>query len=213
MIVYPFRNSISDVMLPEMASLAGQARNAWVPLWQRSIVLFAILLLPMAILLGRYAELFITTVFSDKYRGAEVVFQMHCILLALSCFDVALALRAINRTRSLIVANFVCIAANIGAMVVLVPAFGSGGAGAALVFSALVGLVYLLRVLAGLQGADPGRIAARSPTRAGDARCRGRDAAGPPVVLDGELRPARRLGRRGAFLRHVRRGPEGAESR
>jgi len=158
MIVYPFRNSISDVMLPEMASLAGQSRNAWLPLWQRSIVLFAILLLPLSILLGRYAELFITTVFSDKYRGAEVVFQMHCILLALSCFDVALALRAINRTRSLIVANFVCIAANIGAMMVLVPVFGSGGAGAALVFSSLVGLAYLLRVLAGLQGLTMGEL-------------------------------------------------------
>jgi O-antigen/teichoic acid export membrane protein len=158
MIVYPFRNSISDVMLPEMASLAGQARNAWLPLWQRSIVLFAILLLPMSILLGRYAEIFITTVFSAKYRGAEVVFQMHCILLALSCFDVALALRAINRTRSLIMANFVCIAVNIGAMVVLVPAFGSGGAGAALVLSALVGLAYLLRVLAGLQGLRMGEL-------------------------------------------------------
>ena len=112
----------------------------------------------MAILFARYAELFITTVFSDKYRGAEVVFQMHCVLLALSCFDVALALRAINRTRSLIMANFVCIAVNIGAMVALVPAFGSGGAGAALVVSSLVGLAYLLRVLAGLQGLTMGEL-------------------------------------------------------
>jgi uncharacterized membrane protein len=43
-------------------------------------------------------------------------------------------------------------------MVVLVPAFGSGGAGAALVLSALVGLAYLLRVLAGLQGLRMGEL-------------------------------------------------------
>lgn len=151
MIVYPLRNSISDVMLPAMASLAGGARNAWLPLWQRSIVLFSILLLPMAILLARYANLFITTVFSDKYRGAEVVFQLHCVLLALSCFDVALAMRAINKTRSLVGANFVCIAVNIGAMILLVPRYGSAGAATALVLSTLVALVYLLRVLARMQ--------------------------------------------------------------
>jgi len=152
MVVYPLRNSISDVLLPELAGLSATARNAWVPLWQRSIVLFAILLLPMAILLGRYADLFLTTVFSDKYQGATLLFQLHCVLLALSCFDVALALRAVNRTRALVVANFVCVGVNIGAMVLLVPHYGSAGAGIALVLSSIAGLVYLLHVLGEMQG-------------------------------------------------------------
>jgi O-antigen/teichoic acid export membrane protein len=152
MIVYPLRNSISDVLLPQMASQAAAQRNGWLALWQRSVVLFAILLLPMAVLLGRYAELFIVTVFSEKYRDATVLFQLHCVLLALSCFDVALALRAINRTRALVVANFVCVAVNVGGMLLLMPRLGAAGAGIALVLSAAAGLVYLLRVVGRLQG-------------------------------------------------------------
>jgi O-antigen/teichoic acid export membrane protein len=152
MIVYPLRNSISDVLLPEMAAQSATGKNAWVPLWQRSIVLFAILLLPMSILLGRYAELFLTTVFSDKYQEATLLFQLHCVLLALSCFDVALAVRAVNRTRALVLANFVCLAVNIAATALLVPRYGSTGAGVALVLSSLAGLAYLLRVLGRMQG-------------------------------------------------------------
>jgi O-antigen/teichoic acid export membrane protein len=151
MIVYPLRNSISDVMLPEMAALSAKSSNGWLPLWQRSVVLFAILLWPAAFLLARYAEPFVTTLFSAKYRDAVTVFQMHCLLIALSCFDIALVLRAVNRTRALVMANVLCVLVNVVAMLVLVPAYQSGGAGAALVVSALVGLVYLVRVVAKMQ--------------------------------------------------------------
>lgn len=148
MVVYPLRNSISDVLLPEMAALAGRARNGWLPLWQRSVVLFAILLLPAAVLLARYAEPFVVTAFSDKYRAAVPVFQLHCLLLAISCFDVALVLRAVNKTRALLMANFICVVVNLGAMYWMVPAWGASGAAAALVLSSVVGLWYLIRLVA-----------------------------------------------------------------
>lgn len=151
MVVYPLRNSISDVLLPEMAAQTARSKNGWLPLWQRSVVLFAILLLPMAVILARYAEPFVTTVFSDKYRSAVLVFQVHCLLLVISCFDIALVLRAVNKTRGLLTANFICVAVNLGAMAVLVPPYGSAGAAAALVVSGVVGLVYLLWLVARMQ--------------------------------------------------------------
>ena len=152
MVVYPLRNSISDVMLPEMAALAGRSHNGWLPLWQRSVVLFAILLLPAAVLLGRYAEPFVVSVFSEKYRDAVPVFQLHCVLLALSIFDVALVLRAVNKTRALLFANFICVAVNLGSMYWLVPRYGATGAAGALVISSGVGLWYLLRLVAKMHG-------------------------------------------------------------
>jgi len=152
MVVYPLRNSISDVLLPEMAALASRAHNGWLALWQRSVVLFAILLLPAAVLLARYAEPFVVTAFSDKYRDAVPVFQLHCLLLALSCFDVALVLRAVNKTRALLTANFICVAVNLGAMYWMVPAWGASGAVLALVLSSVVGLWYLLRLVARMHG-------------------------------------------------------------
>ena len=158
MVVYPLRNSVSDVILPEMAAMAGRSKNGWLPLWQRSVVLFAILLVPAAVLLVRYAELFVSTVFSDEYLDAVPILQFHCALLVLSCFDIAVAMRAINRTRALLMANGVCVVVNLGGMALLVPTYGGAGAAFALVLSTIAGLGYLVVVVARMQALRIGEL-------------------------------------------------------
>ncbi|MCU0759900.1 MAG: oligosaccharide flippase family protein [Steroidobacteraceae bacterium] len=152
MVVSPLRNSVSDVMLPRMANLTTQDPNGWLPLWRRAVVLFAILLLPLALLLGRYAELFVTTLFSARYRDAIPVFQVYCASLLISCVDIAVALRAINKTRLMLVGNVIVLVLNLALVSVLVPALGATGAALALLGSQLVALSYLLVVTARAQG-------------------------------------------------------------
>lgn len=151
MVVSPLRNSVSDVMLPRMASLTAQDPNGWLPLWRRAVVLFAILLLPLALAMARYAEPFVTTVFSTKYRDAIPVFQIYCASLLISCIDIAVALRAINKTRLMLVGNMIVLVLNLALIAVLVPAMGAAGAAVALLGSQLVALGYLLVVTARAQ--------------------------------------------------------------
>lgn len=158
MIVYPLRNSVSDVILPEMAAMADRSKNGWLPLWQRSVVLFAILLFPAAALLVRYAEIFVSTVFSEKYIEAVPILQWHCVLLLISCFDIAVVLRAINRTRSMLMANVICVVVNVAAMALFVPTQGGAGAALALVLSAVVGLGYLVVMVARMQDLRVGEM-------------------------------------------------------
>jgi O-antigen/teichoic acid export membrane protein len=151
MVVSPLRNSVSDVMLPRMASLTAQQPNGWLPLWRKAVVLFAILLLPLALILVRYAELFVTTVFSENYRDAVPVFQVYCAALVISCIDVAVALRAINKTRLMLVGNGIVLTLNVALITVLVPAMGALGAALALLGSQLAALSCLLVATARMQ--------------------------------------------------------------
>ena len=71
-------------------------------------------------------------------------------MIVISCFDVALALRAIGRTRAMLVAIAVCLAVNLGLLPILLPRFGTDGAAAALLASHTAGTAYLLWYIARL---------------------------------------------------------------
>lgn len=144
MSIFPLRNAVSDVLLPEMARRGEQEPNGWMAVWKRSVVLVAVFLVPIAIFLARYSEEFIRIVFSDKYLGSQPVFLAYCVLIALSCFDIALVYRAINRTRAMLVATMVTVGVNLGGLIVLVPMFGMVGAAAALVASNVAALGFAI---------------------------------------------------------------------
>lgn len=144
MTIFPLRNAVSDVLLPEMVARAERGAAGWLPVWRRSVVILALVLVPLAIALGRYAEEFIVLVFSEKYIGAEPVFVAYCVLIAVSCFDIALVYRAVNRTRAMLVATMVAVGVNLAGLVILVPRFGMEGAAAALVLSTLIALTFAI---------------------------------------------------------------------
>ena len=144
MVLSPLRNSVSDVLLPQMAALAKDGSAAWLAVWQRSVVLFAIILFPVAVITFRYAEPLVVTAFSEKYRDAASILQWHCAMILISCFDVALALRAIGKTQPLLAAIAVCLVVNLGLLPFLLPRYGTDGAAAALLASNSAGTVYLV---------------------------------------------------------------------
>jgi O-antigen/teichoic acid export membrane protein len=145
LVVAVLRNSVSDVLLPEM--VAEVRGSSILDLWRRSTVIFSIMLLPIAILLACFAEPVVTTVFSAKYAAAVPVFQVYLILLLRESFDFDLALRAAGKPHVALQANVLALIVNIALALVLVPRIGLIGGAIALVTCRIAGAAYLaLRV-------------------------------------------------------------------
>lgn len=139
-IVVTVRNSVSSVVLPEMVrrSLEGP-----LGLWKRATVVNTILLFPVVVLIARYAQPIVTTVFGTSYREAALVMQLYMLVVIRECFDFAPALRAINRTRPLVESNVAAVVTCGLALIVLVPWAGVPGAMVAFAIASLVDVSWL----------------------------------------------------------------------
>jgi O-antigen/teichoic acid export membrane protein len=146
--VSALRNSVSDVLLPEMSSAGSLANAASVRLWQRSTVVFAILLLPIATVLCAFAAPLIELVFSSRYLPAVPVFQVYLLVLVRECFDFDLALRAAGQPRRALVAHVVTLVVNLSLALWLVRQLGVVGAGVSMITARAVSGVYLARCVA-----------------------------------------------------------------
>jgi O-antigen/teichoic acid export membrane protein len=142
-IVTVLRNSLSDALLPEMASQQrSPQRGDSLVLWRRMTIVAAILLIPAAVLLGRFAETIVVTLFSEEYRIAVPVFQIYLLVLFREIVDFGVPLRAINRTAPLMYGNLVSIVANAIFLAILLPTIGLLGAAMAFVIARIIEGVY-----------------------------------------------------------------------
>jgi O-antigen/teichoic acid export membrane protein len=127
-IVVVLRNSISDALLPEMSARRASEPDHALQLWQKSTVVFAMLLLPAAVLLIRFAKPLIVTLFSAAYSEAIPIFQLYALLLVRECADFGVLIRAVDRNHLLLRGNLIALAANLALLAVLVPLLGLQGA-------------------------------------------------------------------------------------
>ena len=97
-IIHVFRSSIGDVIMPEIASKKDVPPNVALVLWQRATVVYCVVMMPMAVLLFYYADVFISVLFTSAYAEAIPIFQAFVLLLVHACFDFSLPLRIANRT-------------------------------------------------------------------------------------------------------------------
>ena len=146
------RNSISTVVLPEMVRRGRNPSANPLALWQRATVMNAMFLLPVAVLVARYAEPLIVTVFGASYAPAATVMQIYMLIIVRECFDFAPALRAINRATPIVFSNLAAMLAGGIALVVLLPKAGINGAMAAAVLAAFVDCAWLGRSVAKYHG-------------------------------------------------------------
>jgi O-antigen/teichoic acid export membrane protein len=132
------RNSLSDVVLPEMVVRNRAGRTDRLALWRRTTVVSAILLVGAGVVLARFADILIVTVFSEAYRPAVPVFQLYLLVFLREMLDFGIPLRAISRTASIMHSNLAGIVANGMFMFAFVSAWGTVGAAAALVLSRFI---------------------------------------------------------------------------
>ncbi|HET9444865.1 MAG TPA: oligosaccharide flippase family protein [Steroidobacteraceae bacterium] len=160
-IITVLRNSMSDVLLPEISSqVRSQPHADSLLLWRRMTVVAAILMVPAAVLLGRFAETIVVTLFTEEYREAVPVFQIYLLVLFREVVDFAVPLRAINRTAPLMYGNLVSLVSNAILLAILLPTIGLIGAAAAFVLARMIEGVYQGRQTAKAYG-----IAARELVR------------------------------------------------
>jgi O-antigen/teichoic acid export membrane protein len=156
-IVTVLRNSLSDALLPEMSSqVRSQPHGDSLLLWRRMTVVAAILLIPAAVLLGRFAETIVVTLFTEEYRVAVPVFQIYLLVLIREIVDFGVPLRAINRTAPLMYGYIVSLIANAILLAILLPTVGLLGAALGFIVARMIEALYL-----GKQTAKAYGIAAR----------------------------------------------------
>ena len=138
-VLYEARNSVSDAILPRMAKDSGGDTNSVsLALWYRSNALFAMMLVPVGVLLARYAELFVVTLFSENYLPAVVVFQVYLLAILSDTVDFGVALRLLGITTTFVRGSILGTAVNLGLLLTLLPRIGITGAVIALVVTQLV---------------------------------------------------------------------------
>jgi O-antigen/teichoic acid export membrane protein len=142
------RNALSTVLLPEMVRRSRDSGGVQIPLWRRATVINTMLLLPFIVLVIRYAEPAVTTVFGNDYAAAAPLMQIFMLSILRECFDFAPALRAMNQVSPLVYSNLAALVAGAVAMVVLVPPFGVNGAMTAAVVATYVDAVWQARSVA-----------------------------------------------------------------
>jgi O-antigen/teichoic acid export membrane protein len=142
-VVSVIRNSLSDVVLPEMISRERNSQTDQLQLWKRTTVVTAILLIAAGVLLGRFADFLVTTLFSDAYRPAVVIFQLYLLVFLREALDFGIPLRAVDQTASILHSTLIAIAINAALMLVFTPLWGALGAVVALVISRFIEGAYL----------------------------------------------------------------------
>jgi O-antigen/teichoic acid export membrane protein len=146
-IIAVLRNSMSDVLLPEMSADQRGASTS-LTLWRRMTVLAAIMLVAAAVILARFAEVLVVTIFSPEYLPAAHVLQIFVIVLVRESIDFAVPLRAINRTAPMMKSNLVAMVVNAALLFVLLPIAGVRGAAISFVISQVIEVTYLGRQMA-----------------------------------------------------------------
>lgn len=142
-IITILRNSISDVLLPEMVARAREAQSDRLMLFRRTTIVTAICLFAAGIVLARFAETVIVTVFSEEYRSAALVMQLFLLTFLRECVDFGVPLRAMNRTAPIMQSNLLALAINLILLAILMPMWGLVGAVVAFVVSRFADGTYL----------------------------------------------------------------------
>jgi O-antigen/teichoic acid export membrane protein len=163
-VVLTLRNSVSGVVLPEMVRRERSSRAESLALWKRANAINAILLFPVVVIVERFAQPLVETVFGRAYAPAALLLQIYMLFVVRECFDFAPALRAINCTRPLVESTVASIAACAALLAVLIPADGVVGAMWAVVLSSLVEAFWMGRAVMRRYGVSVGELIAWSST-------------------------------------------------
>lgn len=137
-VIVTLRQSISGVILPEMVRRGLGSRDASLALWRRATVVNVIVLLPMVVLILRFATPLIAVTFGKSYVAAAIVLKIYTLVMVRECFDFSPAVRALNWTRPLVESNVLSLVACAILLALLVPAAGVAGAMAAVGLSTFI---------------------------------------------------------------------------
>ena len=127
-VITVLRNSLSDVLLPEMVARARETQADRLILFRRTTVMIAIFLVAAGVLIARFAEILVVTLFSREYLPAVGVLQLYVLVFARESLDFGVPLRAMNYTAPIFRAAVIATVVNGALLTVLLPLWGLIGA-------------------------------------------------------------------------------------
>jgi O-antigen/teichoic acid export membrane protein len=139
--VLVIRGSIADVVFPELVRVSDDPDRA-LRLWQRSNIVFCVLLFPPFVLFTYYAELFVTTLFTIEYLSAVPVFQVYLIWFLRRCYNTDVLLRTRGKSVFMLRGTSVSVIVNLVLMTVLYYWFGLIGPAIAYIFAEILLEIY-----------------------------------------------------------------------
>ncbi len=137
------RNSVSNVIFPEMAVRIKDNPKEALKLWQKNNLMYFFLMVPIFFILMIFADTLIKIMFTEKYISAIPLFRIYLILLLRKCFEMSMPIRAMNRNKVFVLANLLYLAANISLIYFLFTLMGFLGPAIAAVASEIIQTVYL----------------------------------------------------------------------
>lgn len=142
-IITVLRNSLSDVLLPEMVERDRATQQDRLLLFRRTTVLIAMFLIGAGVGLACFADILVVTLFSEEYRPAVLILQVYLLVFLRESLDFGVPLRAINRTTAILRSNLLAVAINAVLLPILMMLWGLIGAVIAFVISRSIEGIYL----------------------------------------------------------------------
>jgi len=142
-IIHVFQSSVGETIMPEIASKTDQPPKVALVLWQRATIVYCAVMMPIALLLFYYADVFVSLLFTSAFTDATPIFQIFVFLLIRECFDFSLPLRIVHRTNVFLKVSTLTLIINLGLMLLLVKYYGLLGPALAIVITRFVGGIYL----------------------------------------------------------------------
>ena len=137
------RQSVNNVIFPEMAQKSSKNPIDGLNLWNRSNVLYFFLMAPLFVIMFYYADLIINTLFTTRYSQAIPLFRIYLILLIRKCFEMGSPLRAMNKNKYFVFGNILSLIINIVSLYVLYNLLGFFGPAMAYVLTEISLAVFL----------------------------------------------------------------------
>jgi O-antigen/teichoic acid export membrane protein len=132
-----FRQSIGDVVFPELVRGQNDPARA-LSLWQRTNVMYCVLLFPAFVFLFFYAEVIVTTLFTPAFIEAVPVFQVYLLFLLRRCFNLDVLLRSRGRTAFILYGGLLTLGVNVALMLFFHRAIGFLGPAVAYIVTSTV---------------------------------------------------------------------------
>ncbi|MCB0749233.1 MAG: oligosaccharide flippase family protein, partial [Ignavibacteriae bacterium] len=121
------RNSVSNVVFPDVVEKMGSSTMEALDLWKRSVTLYIFFMAPIFVVFFYYAELVVVTLYTKEYIDATPIFQIYLILIIYHCFDMGIPIRGMNKNKLLLMGHIASLFVNIGLLYVLFNLLGMIG--------------------------------------------------------------------------------------
>lgn len=144
-------NSLGNIMMGSFVSSYDKGDiKSILKFWHKSTVIIAFVVYPMMVLMILIADILIPMLFTEKFNGSIVIFQVYTLALLFRVTSYDAIIRAIGKTRALLSITILSLVVNIVLTVVFIELMGLIGAAVATLITVFIVRLRMLSVISQL---------------------------------------------------------------